>query len=86
MLYPSFLGSDPLFPRAQDFAVVFINETKGRGVITYRSFKKGEIIARIARQVVPDIRQHTLQLSSTEHNYDPYFSGFFCIPAIRMYQ
>lgn len=87
MLYPPDLGSDPLFPRAEDFAVVFVNETTGRGVITYRSFKKGEVIARIARQVVPDIRQHTLQISPTEHNFDPYFSGYFlhsCDPNVSV--
>lgn len=87
MLYPPELGSDPLFPRAEDFAVVYKNQVTGKGVITYRSFKKGEIIARIARICVPDIRQHTLQLSPGEHNHDPYFSGYFlhsCAPNISV--
>lgn len=87
MLYPSELGSDPLFPRAEDFAVVLKDNTTGKGVITYRSFQKGEIIAKIARIVVPDIRQHTLQLSPTEHNFDPYFSGYFlhsCAPNVSV--
>ena len=87
MLYPPDLGSDPLFPRAEDFAVVFKDDKAGKGVIKYRSFKKGEIIAKIARIVVDDIRQHTLQLSKTEHNFDPYFSGYFlhsCAPNVSV--
>jgi len=87
MLYPPELGNDPLFPRSEDFAVVFKDNTTGKGVITYRSFQKGEIIARIAKIVVSDIRQHTLQLSPTEHNFDPYFSGYFlhsCAPNVSV--
>jgi SET domain-containing protein len=87
MLYPNELGNDPLFPRAEDFAVVDVNENKGKGVITYRSFAQGEMVARIARQIVPDIRQHTLQISPTQHNFDPYFSGFFlhsCAPNVSV--
>jgi hypothetical protein len=87
MLYPPELGDDPLFPRSEDFSVVFKDQKAGKGVITYRSFKQGEIIARIAKQIVPDIRQHTLQLSKTLHNFDPYFSGYFlhsCSPNVSV--
>jgi uncharacterized protein len=87
MLYPPELGSDPLFPRAEDFSIVEKDQHSGRGVITYRPFRQGEIVARIARQEVADIRQHTLQLSKRRHNYDPYFSGYFlhsCDPNISV--
>ena len=87
MLYPPELGDDPLFPRAEDFAIVFKDQQTGMGVITYRSFTKGEIMARIALQAVADIRQHTLQLSKTNHNFDPYFSGYFlhsCAPNVSV--
>ena len=87
MLYPPELGDDPLFPRAEDFSIVFKDKKTGKGVITYRSFKKGEIMARITGHSVPDIRQHTLQLSKTSHNFDPYFSGYFlhsCAPNISV--
>lgn len=87
MLYPPELGNDPLFPRSEDFAVVFKDDSTGKGVITYRSFQKGEVIARIARIIVSDIRQHTLQVSATEHNFDPYFSGYFlhsCAPNVSV--
>jgi SET domain-containing protein len=87
MLYPPELGDDPLFPRAEDFSIIFKDKKTGKGVITYRSFKKGEIMARITGHSVPDIRQHTLQLSKTSHNFDPYFSGYFlhsCAPNISV--
>lgn len=87
MLYPLELGDDPLFPRAEDFSIVFKDKKTGKGVITYRSFKKGDLMAKIAGQVVSDIMQHTLQLSKTKHNFDPYFSGYFlhsCAPNISV--
>jgi uncharacterized protein len=87
MLYPPELGNDPLFPRAEDFSIVFKDKKTGMGVITYRAFKKGTIMAKIARQAVSDIRQHTLQLSKNKHNFDPYFSGYFlhsCAPNVSV--
>jgi uncharacterized protein len=87
MLYPPELGDDPLFPRAEDFSIVFKDKMTGKGVICYRSFKKGTIMARITGHTVSDIRQHTLQLSKTTHNFDPYFSGYFlhsCAPNISV--
>lgn len=87
MLYPDHFGKDPLFPKHSDFAVVFKNEMAGRGVITYRAFKKGEIMARMAGDIVGEIRQHTLQLTTETHLFDPYFSGYFlhsCSPNISL--
>ncbi len=87
MLYPDQFGKDPLFPKHSDFAVVFKDELIGRGVITYRSFAEGEVIARMAGHIVPDIRQHTLQITPNSHLFDPYFSGFFlhsCAPNISL--
>ncbi len=85
MLYPPEFGSDPLFPRASDFEIVHKDAAAGQAVICHRAFRKGEVIARMAGHVVPDIRQHTLQISRTRHNYDPYFSGYFlhsCSPNV----
>ncbi len=87
MLYPDQFGEDPLFPKHSDFSVVHKDELAGRGVICYRTFQKGEVIARMAGYIVHDIRQHTLQLSPKLHLYDPYFSGFFlhsCSPNISL--
>jgi len=63
MLYPATFGTDPLFPKATDFEVVYKDESTGKGVICYRAFKKGEIIARMSGEVISEIRQHTLQIS-----------------------
>ena len=87
MLYPDQFGKDPLFPKHSDFAVIFKDELAGRGVIAYRAFHKGEVIARMAGHVVHDIRQHTLQLTTETHLFDPYFSGYFlhsCSPNISL--
>lgn len=87
MLYPANFGNDPLFPKASDFEVVFKGEETGKGVICYRAFKSGEIIARMSGEVVNEIRQHTLQISPEKHLFDPYFSGYFlhsCSPNISL--
>ncbi len=87
MLYPDQFGKDAFFPKHSDFAVVFKDELAGRGVITYRSFSKGDVLAKMAGHVVHEIRQHTLQLTSDTHLFDPYFSGYFlhsCSPNISL--
>lgn len=85
MLYPPKFGSDPLFPQSSDFAVVEKDPQVGKGVITYRDFKKGEVIAKMAGDVVSVIKQHTLQIDAKRHLHDTYFSGYFlhsCDPNI----
>ena len=87
MLYPARFGNDPLFPKATDFEVVYKDEKTGKGVISYRAFKRGEVIARMSGEVISDIRQHTLQISEDKHLYDVYFSGYFlhsCSPNISL--
>lgn len=87
MLYPARFGTDSLFPQSSDFSVIFKDDSTGLGVVTYRSFKKGDVIAKMAGEVVEDIRQHTLQISPTEHLFDPHFSGYFlhsCAPNISL--
>ena len=87
MLYPLSFGTDPLFPNAIDFEVKFKDEQSGKGVFTYRSFKKGDVLARMSGEVLSEIRQHTLQISEDRHLYDPFFSGYFlhsCSPNISL--
>ncbi|MFV1871799.1 MAG: hypothetical protein ACMZ64_00535 [Oleiphilus sp.] len=76
-----------MFPQSTDFSVVFKDDSTGLGVMTYRSFNSGDVIAKMAGEVVADIRQHTLQISPTEHLFDPHFSGYFlhsCDPNISL--
>ena len=87
MLYPVKFGKNPIFPKATDFEVVFKDEMSGNGVICYRSFKRGEVIAGMSGEVISEIRQHTLQIDSEKHLFDPYFSGYFlhsCDPNISL--
>lgn len=87
MLYPELFGKDPLFPKHSDFAIVFKDEFSGQGVITYRAFQQGELLARMAGYIVHEIRQHTLQITPATHLHDPYFSGYFlhsCSPNISL--
>lgn len=85
MLYPPIYGDDPLFPQASDFAVIHKDATSGQGVISYRPLKRGDVIARMAGEIIDTIRQHTLQISPNKHLFDPYFSGYFlhsCSPNV----
>ena len=87
MLYPSIYGRDPMFPKATEFKVINKDEASGNGVISYRAFKRGEIIAHMGGEVINEIRQHTLQISPDKHLYDPHFSGYFlhsCTPNISL--
>lgn len=87
MLYPAEFGNDPLYPQSRDFAVVDTHTASGKGVISYRAFRRGEVIARMAGPVVNDIRQHTLQIGAGRHLHDTWFSGFFlhsCEPNVAL--
>jgi SET domain-containing protein len=87
MLYPTHYGENPLFPNKDDFEIVHKNSGVGMGVISYRGFKKGELVAVMAGEIIHDIRQHSLQISETDHLYDIYFSGYFlhsCNPNISL--
>ena len=87
MLYPTSYGDDPTFPQAADFAVIQKDADSGQGVICYRSFRRGDVIAKMAGEVIDAIRQHTLQINPGKHLFDPYFSGYFlhsCSPNISL--
>jgi hypothetical protein len=87
MLYPLTFGNNPLFPQASDFQVVNKDLSSGHGVITFRSFQPGDLLAIVAGEVVSDIRQHTLQISRRRHMFDPYFTGYLlhsCDPNVSL--
>ncbi|MCW9032132.1 MAG: SET domain-containing protein-lysine N-methyltransferase, partial [Gammaproteobacteria bacterium] len=76
-----------MFPKSTDFKVIHKDDKSGSGVICFRSFKQGEVIAHMTGEVINEIRQHTLQISSDRHLYDPHFSGYFlhsCAPNISL--
>lgn len=87
MLYPLSFGNNPLFPQASDFQVVDKDHNSGHGVMTLRSYEPGDLLAVVAGEVVPDIRQHTLQISRRRHMFDPYFTGYLlhsCDPNVSL--
>lgn len=65
-----------MFPKTSDFKVIKKDDAAGYGVMTYKSFRKGELIAEIAGEVIEDIRQHSLQIEPGKHLYDTYFTGY----------
>jgi len=76
-----------MFPRSTDFKVVLKDDASGYGVITYKHFKKGELIAAITGEIITDIRQHSLQIDPDLHLYDTYFTGYFlhaCDPNVYL--
>ena len=86
-MYPSCYGNNPLFPRKQDFRVVAKDGVVGMGVVCYRRYASGEIVAALAGEIIHDIRQHSLQIEQGVHLYDIYFSGYFlhsCSPNIEL--
>ena len=86
-MYPEHYGSNPLFPSSDDFEVVMKNDHSGMGVVTYRDFNEGELIALLSGNVINDIRQHSLQIEENTHIYDVYFSGYFlhsCEPNVTL--
>ncbi len=76
MLYPEKYGGHPHFPRSTDFAVVHRDRNYGKGVVSYRDFRAGDLVAVIAGEVLDEINQHTLQIAPGRHLYDPYFTGY----------
>jgi len=86
-IYPKEFGTNPNFPKKEDFEIIEGEGGVGRGVITKKHFSTGELIAETTGEVVPEIKQHTLQISSEEHLYDPWFSGYFlhsCDPNVEL--
>ena len=77
MIYPPEYGNDPMFPKAEDFKIEYKNHVVGHGMVTLKSFKKGQTIAKLAGDVVGAIRPHSFQISSKKHLNDKYFIGYF---------
>ena len=87
MLYPESFGVNPLFPQATNFKVTTKDTSTGYGVLALRSFETGELVAAITGEIVPDIMQHTLQISKGKHLLDLYFTGYLlhsCSPNISV--
>jgi hypothetical protein len=76
-VYPSRYGSNPFFPQPSDFRVVKRDHNSGFGVICFRTFEPGEIVAALAGEIVTEVGQHTLQIKPGMHLLDLDFCGYF---------
>ncbi len=86
-MYPESFGTNPLYPRSDDFKVIYKDETNGLGVMTYRSFEPGDLIAEFNGEIVTEMTQHTLQIEPGRHINDLYFVGYFlhsCDPNVHL--
>lgn len=86
-LYPSSYGQNPYYPRSEDFQVVDRNQSVGKGVITYKSFQRGDLIAAINGQLTREVSQHSLQIEPGLHLVDLDFVGYFlhsCDPNVSV--
>ena len=54
-MYPEHYGNNPMFPKTTDFNVIKKDDAAGYGVMTYKRFRKGELIAEIAGEIITDI-------------------------------
>lgn len=86
-MYPDSYEYSPFYPKSEDFEVIHKDDNSGFGVISYRAFKKGELVAIINGERITDIRQHSLQIEPGLHLYDTHFSGYFlhsCRPNVHL--
>jgi hypothetical protein len=89
LIYPEEYGlnQNDGYPKKIDFTVGRREDGKGAGVYTKKGVKRGELVARITGNIVPNITQHTLQITPTTHMYDPYYTGYLlhsCSPNIYL--
>jgi hypothetical protein len=85
LIYPFELDLNSNYPTHSDFVVKHDKEKKGSGVFVKTVYNRGGLVARFTGHIVPCVMQHTLQINSTAHLHDIYFSGLLfhsCNPNI----
>jgi hypothetical protein len=75
-VYPAHFMVGDGYPTEDDFVVARQELGKGYGVYARRAFQRGYRVCRISGMIVHEVMQHTLQISTDAHLYDPYFTGF----------
>ena len=86
-MYPAPFGKNPLFPSANDFRVVERSESVGLGVICYRQFEPGDLIAEFTGKLSRKLTQHSLQIEPGLHLIDLHFLGYLlhsCDPNVSL--
>ncbi len=86
-MYPDSYEYNPFYPKSEDFEVILKDENDGFGVISYKSFREGDLVAVMNGERITDIRQHSLQIEPGLHLHDTHFSGYFlhsCSPNVYL--
>ncbi len=86
-MYPAVYGENSRFPSAKDFQIVQRFGSFGLGVVSYKSFAAGDLVAEFSGDLVSVMTQHTLQIEPGLHLLDQYFAGYFlhsCAPNISV--
>lgn len=86
-MYPPSNGQNPRYPHPRDFRVVQRSNSVGKGVICFRRFEPGDLIAEITGKITHELNQHSLQIEPGLHLLDLHFAGFFlhsCDPNISL--
>lgn len=74
LIYPFKLDLNSNYPKHSEF-VVKHDENKGVGVFVKTPYRRGQFVAQFTGHIVHHVMQHTLQINSTTHLCDIYFSG-----------
>jgi len=86
-MYPECYGFNPLYPSDADFKVGCKDDTSGLGVMTFRAFESGDLIAEFTGELLTEMTQHSLQIEPGLHLSDLYFVGYLlhsCAPNVHL--
>jgi len=86
-MYPDTYEYNPFYPKTGEFELIKKDDNSGLGIISHRTFKKGDLVAAINGEIIHDIRQHSLQIEPGVHLYDTHFAGYFlhsCSPNVHL--
>ncbi|RLA68596.1 MAG: SET domain-containing protein-lysine N-methyltransferase [Epsilonproteobacteria bacterium] len=76
LIYPYDIDEDVNYPTTEDFSIQNSKEGKGHGVYTHKTYQRGQFLANFTGYTVPNIIQHTLQITPKLHLYDAHFVGY----------
>ncbi len=73
--YPPLLPAYQHEPTGDHFAIRYIDERQGEGIIALVPFEPGDIVFTFTGFLVSEVTQFSLRLADDLHVHDPYFYG-----------
>ncbi|MBD3268351.1 SET domain-containing protein-lysine N-methyltransferase [bacterium] len=73
--YPDFIPPFEHEPTTDGFSIEWIDQLRGYGIRTWKSFSPGEIVYAFRGFYSQAISQFSLQINTHLHLHDPYFMG-----------